>query len=82
MYVKTQDLTYIEEWYKLMENFPFIVFQEKLLELFLARPIVLGKLNDHVSGTLQFKRTSYCFCERIPAGGNRADEHSGLNWGF
>ena len=74
--------TYVKEWQKLTENVPFILIKEELPELSLACLIVLGELDNHVQGGLQFKGTDDRFCEGIPAGGNRANKHFRLDWGF
>ena len=65
-----------------MQYLPFIFTQEELPELSLAWFIVLGELHDHIQGTLQIKRTDDGFCEGVPAGGNRVNEHFGLDWRF
>ncbi len=84
MLIASQDYqnTYIEEWHELTQDFPFILIQEKLPELPLAWLVVLGELDDHVQGRLQVKGADDCFRERIPAGGDRANEHFGLNRRF
>jgi len=80
--VNTEQRTYVEKRHELSEDFPFLLFKEKLPELRLARLIVLGELDDHVKGRLQLKSTDDGFCERVPACGDRANEHLGLDRGF
>ena len=74
--------TYIEKWHELTQDCPFLLFKEKLPELCLACLIVLGELDEHVQSRLQVKSANDGFCEGIPACGDRANEHFGLDWWF